>query len=119
MCIRDRWETIHHGPHAWFDATVSLLFFLLIGRTLDHVMRDKARSAITGLARLSPRGAMVLLPDGGREYRAVEDIRPGDRIAIVAGDRLPVDGKVLAGMSDIDMSIVNGESCLLYTSRCV
>ena len=104
------WETIHHGPHAWFDATVSLLFFLLIGRTLDHVMRDKARSAITGLARLSPRGAMVLLPDGGREYRAVEDIRPGDRIAIAAGDRLPVDGKVLAGMSDIDMSIVNGES---------
>ncbi len=104
------WETIHHGPHAWFDATVSLLFFLLIGRTLEHVMRDRARSAITGLARLSPRGAMVILPDGAREYRPVEDIRPGDRIAIAAGDRVPVDGKVISGLSDIDMSIVNGES---------
>ncbi len=104
------WETIHHGPHAWFDATVSLLFFLLIGRTLDHVMRDKARSAITGLARLSPRGATVLNADGSREYRPVEDIRPGDRVAIAAGDRIPVDGKVIAGLSDIDMSIVNGES---------
>lgn len=104
------WETIHHGPHAWFDATVSLLFFLLIGRTLDHVMRDKARSAITGLARLSPRGATVINADGSREYRPVEEIRPGDRVAIAAGDRIPVDGKVIAGLSDIDMSIVNGES---------
>jgi Cu2+-exporting ATPase len=104
------WETIHHGEHAWFDATVSLLFFLLIGRTLDHIMRDRARSAITGLARLSPRGAMLVLPDGGREYRAVEDIRPGDRIAIAAGERVPVDGRIVAGVSDMDVSIVNGES---------
>ncbi|MGO7093775.1 nitrogen fixation protein FixI, partial [Rhizobium leguminosarum] len=43
------WETVHHGEHAWFDASVSLLFFLLIGRTLDHVMREKARAAINGL----------------------------------------------------------------------
>ncbi len=104
------WETIHHGEHAWFDATVSLLFFLLIGRTLDHVMRDRARSAITGLARLSPRGATLVLADGAREYRAVEDIRPGDRIAITAGERVPVDGKILSGVSDMDVSIVNGES---------
>lgn len=104
------WETIHHGPHAWFDATVSLLFFLLIGRTLDHIMRDKARSAITGLARLSPRGAMVVLADGAREYRPVEEIRPGDRVAIAAGERVPVDGTVLTGASVMDVSIVNGES---------
>lgn len=104
------WETLHHGEHAWFDATVSLLFFLLIGRTLDHIMRDRARSAITGLARLSPRGAMLVLPDGVREYRAVEDIRPGDRISIAAGERVPVDGKIINGVSDLDVSIVNGES---------
>lgn len=104
------WETIHHGEHAWFDATASLLFFLLIGRTLDHMMRDRARAAIVGLARLSPRGAMVLLEDGSREYKPVNDIGPGERIAISAGDRLPVDGMVLEGASDLDVSIVNGES---------
>lgn len=104
------WETIHHGEHAWFDATASLLFFLLIGRTLDHMMRDRARAAIVGLARLSPRGAMVLLPDGGREYRSVDDIRQGDQIAVSAGDRLPVDGIVRAGASDLDVSIINGEA---------
>jgi P-type Cu2+ transporter len=104
------WETIHHGEQAYFDATASLLFFLLIGRTLDHVMRDRARSAISGLARLSPRGAMVVGADGAQDYRAVEDIKVGDRVAIAAGDRIPVDGVVIAGESDLDVSIVNGES---------
>ncbi|WLS08091.1 cation-translocating P-type ATPase [Shinella sumterensis] len=104
------WETLHSAEHAWFDATVSLLFFLLIGRTLDHVMRDRARSAITGLARLSPRGAMVMLPDGTRDYRPVEEIAVGDHLAIAAGERIPVDCRVLTGASDVDRSIVNGES---------
>ena len=104
------WETLHSAEHAWFDATVSLLFFLLIGRTLDHVMRDRARSAITGLARLSPRGAMVVRPDGSRDYRPVEEIAVGEHLSIAAGERIPVDCRVLAGMSDVDRSIVNGES---------
>ena len=104
------WETMHHGQHAWFDATVSLLFFLLIGRTLDHVMRDRARAAISGLARLSPRGAMVLGEGGSREYRPIEEIRPGDRLIIAAGERIPVDAIVESGRSDLDLSIVNGES---------
>jgi Cu2+-exporting ATPase len=104
------WETIHHGEHAWFDATTSLLFFLLIGRTLDHLMRDRARSAVVGLARLSPRGAMVLDASGERDYRAVDEIRPGDTLLIVAGERIAVDCVVLVGESDIDRSIVNGES---------
>ncbi|PYG54761.1 cation-translocating P-type ATPase [Rhizobium sp. UGM030330-04] len=104
------WETIHHGEHAWFDATVSLLFFLLIGRTLDHIMRDKARSAIAGLARLSPRGATVIGEDGTREYRQLADVQPGMSIALAAGDRVAVDAVVVSGSSDLDMSIVNGES---------
>ncbi|MCL6707809.1 cadmium-translocating P-type ATPase [Pseudomonas sp. R2.Fl] len=104
------WETINHGEHAWFDATASLLFFLLIGRTLDHMMRDRARSAISGLARLSPRGAMVVGADGSRDYRPVDEIRIGDRIAVSAGERIPVDGVIVTGASDMDVSIVNGES---------
>ncbi|ASY69219.1 nitrogen fixation protein FixI [Sinorhizobium fredii] len=104
------YETIGHGEHAWFDASVTLLFFLLIGRTLDHMMRGRARSAISGLARLSPRGATVVHPDGTREYRAVDEIRPGERLMIAAGERIPVDGRVLSGISDLDRSVVNGES---------
>ncbi|OHV77179.1 cation-translocating P-type ATPase [Rhizobium sp. LCM 4573] len=104
------YETIGHGQHAWFDATVSLLFFLLIGRTLDHMMRGRARSAISGLARLSPRGATIIHPDGSREYRPVDEIRVGERLMIAAGERVPVDGRIISGTSDLDRSVVNGES---------
>ncbi|WP_081159469.1 cation-translocating P-type ATPase [Ensifer aridi] len=104
------YETIGHGEHAWFDASVTLLFFLLTGRTLDHMMRGRARSAISGLARLSPRGATVVHPDGSREYRAIEEIKAGEQLMIAAGERIPVDGRVLSGASDLDRSVVNGES---------
>ncbi|RUV73238.1 MAG: cadmium-translocating P-type ATPase [Mesorhizobium sp.] len=104
------YETINHGHHAYFDAAVSLLFFLLIGRTLDHVMRERARSAVMGLSRLTPHGAVVVAEDGTRSYRPVGEIAPGMRILIAAGERIPVDALVIEGISDLDCSLVNGES---------
>ena len=104
------YETVHHGPHAYFDAAVSLLFFLLIGRTLDHVMRARARQAVQGLARLSARGALVLQPNGGRIYLGVDDIEPGMTILLAAGARVPVDARVTKGRSELDCSLVSGES---------
>lgn len=104
------YDTLHDGPHAYFDAATSLIFFLLIGRTLDHLMREKARTAVRGLMRLSPRGATVLGADGGRHYLPLAEIEPGMRIAIVAGDRIPVDGEVAEGTSELDCAVVTGES---------
>ncbi len=104
------YETIQHGPHAYFDAAVSLLFFLLIGRTLDHVMRNRARQAVTGLARLAPRGALVIQDDGSRAYLPVDEIVPGMTILLAAGERVPVDARVVKGSSDLDVSLVSGES---------
>jgi Cu2+-exporting ATPase len=104
------YETINHGAHAYFDASVTLLFFLLIGRTLDHVMREKARVAVKGLSRLVARGATVLLPDGTRSYVPVGEIEPGMRLLLAAGERVPVDGTVEEGSSDLDCSLVTGES---------
>lgn len=108
--VMSLFETINHGPHAYFDAAASLLFFLLIGRTLDHMMRDKARSAVVGLARLAPRGAIVIAADGSREYTPVSEIAPGNRLLIAAGERIPVDAQVVIGASDLDCSLINGES---------
>lgn len=104
------YETINHGDHAYFDASVSLLFFLLIGRTLDHVMRERARTAVKGLSQLAARGAMVLRGDGARDYLPVGEIEPGMLLLIAAGERIPVDGKIIQGSSDLDCSLVSGES---------
>ncbi len=104
------YETIHHGEHAYFDAAVSLLFFLLIGRTLDHLMREKARVAVKGLARLAARGALVEQPDGSRSWMPVGEIMPGMHILLAAGERVPVDGKVETGSSELDCALITGES---------
>ena len=104
------YETIHHGAHAYFDASASLLFFLLIGRTLDYVMRERARTAVTGLANLAARGALVLRPDGTRVYTPVDDLKPGMTILVVAGERIPVDARAISGQSNLDCSLVTGES---------
>ncbi len=104
------YDTVHFGEHAYFDAATTLVFFLLIGRTLDHVMREKARAAVRGLVRLSPRGATVERPDGGRDYLPVAEIEPGMRVLLAAGERVPVDGTVAEGVSDLDCAIATGES---------
>jgi Cu2+-exporting ATPase len=98
------------SPHAYFDASVSLLFFLLIGRTLDHMMRERARMAVKGLARLAAREALVLQDDGTHLYRPVDEIEPGMIILLAAGERVPVDVRVIEGRSEIDGSLVSGES---------
>jgi len=108
--VMSLYETINHGEHAYFDASVSLLFFLLIGRTLDHVMRERARTAVNGLSRLASRGSLVLRDDGKREYLPVAELVPGLRLLIAAGERIPVDGDIVSGYSDLDCSIVSGES---------
>ncbi len=104
------YETAHRGAHAYFDASVSLLFFLLIGRTLDYVMRDRARVAVKSLARLAARGAYVVFTDGSERYLPIQEIQPGMTLRIMPGDRIPADGTISDGKSDLDCSLISGES---------
>jgi len=104
------YDTVTHGEYAYFDAAISLLFFLLIGRVLDHMMRERARQAVKGLERMAARGAVVRRADGSHDYLPVNELQPGMQIILAAGERVPVDGRVIAGTSDIDCALVNGES---------
>jgi P-type Cu2+ transporter len=89
------------------------LFFLLIGRTLDHMMRAKARDAVGRLGRLAAKGGLVIGRDGSINYSPLEKIKPGMILRVAVGERIPVDGTVVDGMSDVDRSLVTGESAPL------
>ena len=104
------YETATHGANAWFDASVGLLFFLLVGRYLDHRMRGVARSAAARLLALSARSAMRVEPDGTAIHVPVGEIAPGDRVRVAAGERVPVDATILEGGSDVDRSLLTGET---------
>ena len=104
------YESLSGGETAYFDAALTLTFFLLIGRFLDEAMRERARSAVTALARLVSKGAHVIETDGTVRYRPLDEIAPGMRLRLAAGDRLAVDAKVLSGTAVIDRSLVTGES---------
>mgnify|MGYP006422109837 CR=1 FL=1 len=103
-------ETINSGPHAYFDSAVTLLFFLLIGRYLDHRARGQARSAAERMLALRGGSATVLDPDGGRRVVPAADLRPGQRLLIAPGARVPVDGTIESGESDLDTSLITGET---------
>ena len=103
-------ETLNHGDQAFFDAAVTLLFFLLIGRYLDQRMRARARSAVVGLGHLAAKGAMRITASGDLAYVPSADIEPGMRLRLRPGDRAPVDARVVAGTGDVDRALVTGES---------
>lgn len=103
-------ETTRGGEHVFFDAAVTLLFFLLAGRYLDHLMRARARSAVTRLSQLSPRGAMIRQEDGSLLYTPLADVAAGAILSIAPNDRLPVDAIIIHGETDLDRSLVTGEA---------
>ncbi len=103
------YETWMSGHHAYFDAAVMLAFFLLLGRYLDHRTRAIARSAAEELAALEVPRAIVLL-DGVEVETAISLVVAGDTVLVRPGARMPVDGVVLTGASEVDRSLLTGES---------
>ena len=112
-CGISLFETVMGGDQAYFDAAVSLTFFLLAGRYLDHRTRAVARSAAEELAALEvPRAAV--LRDGREVILPLAEVLVGDVVRVRPGGRMPVDGKVLEGSSEVDRSLLTGESLPAY-----
>jgi len=103
-------ETIVHGPHAYFDGAVMLLFFLLGGRTLDSVMRDRAREGVASLLKHTAPGALVLGKDGRTSWVDAKDLARGMTMIVAAGERLAADGVITKGETRFDLSLMTGES---------
>lgn len=104
------WETIAGGPHAYFDACVMLLSFLLIGRFLDARLRRQAYGAAHELAALQSRSTTRIDASGAAKAVRADDIEAGDHILLSSGERAVVDMQITQGTSEVDESLVSGES---------
>jgi P-type Cu2+ transporter len=102
-------ETAHHAKDAYYDSAIMLLFFLLVGRTLDHAMRRKTRAVAGNLAALKAETAHRFMGDELASV-PVAALHEGDRLLVRAGERVPADGVVLSGVSEIDDSLITGET---------
>ena len=106
-------ETLGHAEHAYFDSAVMLLTFLLIGRFLDQNMRRRTRAVASNLAALKAETAVKFVtPDEIREV-PVTAVHAGDLVLVRAGERISVDGVVTDGRSEVDQSLVTGETAPL------
>ncbi len=103
-------QTYASGEHTYFDSAITLLFFLLVGRVLDHRARGQARATAEQLLTLRATDVAVLQSDGRTVRRPQQSVAPGERVLVTSGERIGVDGTVETGESSLDASLVTGES---------
>jgi Cu2+-exporting ATPase len=103
-------ETLRHAEHTYFDAAIMLLTFLLVGRYLDQRMRLKTRAVAGNLAALKAETATKFIAAGEIAQVPVAAIHPGDVVLLRPGERCAVDGTVIEGRSEIDQSLITGET---------
>ncbi|MBL4768853.1 MAG: cadmium-translocating P-type ATPase [Rhodobacteraceae bacterium] len=113
--ITSLWETALSGEHAYFDAALTLTFFLLAGRYLEYRTRAIARSAAQELAALEvPRATRIT--DSEEHEVSVSELTVGDLILVRPGGRMPVDGIIETGESELDRSLLTGETLPVFAS---
>lgn len=110
-------QTMRGTEHVYFDAATMLVFFLLIGRLLDEQMRARTRSAAENLMSLKALTATVVDPEGTVRQIPSRNLAPGMVMLVAAGERIAADGIVAEGVSEIDESLISGETLPKTVSR--
>ena len=102
----------HEGgtPHLYFEASVVVITLVLLGKYLESRAKRQTASAIRALMKLRPERARLRRPDGREEEVDVARVRVGDRVVMRPGERIAVDGLVREGASQVDESLITGES---------
>ena len=100
----------HAGHHLYFEASATVILFVLLGKWLEARARRATGAALRALLELRPRTARRLGPDGVESEVPALALAVGDRIAARPGERIPADGRVLEGQSGVDESALTGES---------
>ncbi len=102
-------ETMRHGEYVYFDSSTMLLFFLLIGRYLDRKARGRARAAAQDLLAMM-QGVATIRENGKTRTLPIRDILPGMQLLVASGEKIAADGIITSGISDIDTSLITGET---------
>ena len=103
-------ETFHHAEHAYFDAALMLITFLVAGRYLDQSMRRRTRAVAGNLAALKAETATKFIGADEICEVPIAAIEAGDIVLLRPGERSAVDGSVIEGQSRIDQSLITGET---------
>jgi Cu2+-exporting ATPase len=103
-------ETIHHAEHAYFDAALMLITFLVAGRYLDQSMRRRTRAVAGNLAALKAETATKFVGADEISEVPIAAVQVGDIVLLRPGERSAVDGSVIEGKSKIDQSLITGET---------
>ena len=98
----------HHADGFYFEAATVIIVLVLLGQWLEARGRSRAGSALRELLELTPATALLLEAGGDRSI-PVADLRSGDRIRILPGEKIPADGVVQEGWSSLDESMLTGE----------
>ncbi|WP_322515246.1 heavy metal translocating P-type ATPase [Rhodopseudomonas palustris] len=110
-------ETIHHAEHTYFDAAIMLITFLLAGRFLDQKMRQRTRAVAGNLAALKAETATKFVGSDEISEVPIAAVRAGDIVLLRPGERCAVDGSVVEGRSEIDQSLITGETLYVKAER--
>jgi len=94
----------------YFEAAAVITALVLLGQVLELRARSRTSAAIKMLLGLAPKTARIVRADGREEDVALEQVKPGDRLRVRPGEKIPVDGLVVEGSSAVDESMVTGES---------
>ncbi len=97
------------GSHLYFEASASVITLVLFGKSMERRAKHSTTAAIRALMELQPDTARVVRDDVELEV-AAEAVRAGELISIRPGERIPLDGRIVQGVSQIDNSLLTGES---------
>lgn len=97
-------------PDVYFEAAAAITTLVLLGQVMELRARSRTGAAIRALLDLTPRTARLLGADGSEKDIPLDQVHPGDRLRVRPGEKIPVDGVLLDGRSDVDESMITGES---------